>query len=116
LPGTAEERTAERERLMRREDEETREQGYAGWEVRVELPSRKDARALAERLRDEGVSTVHRWRYVLVGADDENAARELEERLRGEAPAGSKLSVEGTFASVEGHNPFAFFSGLSGGP
>ena len=115
LPRTAEERAAERKRLMSREDQETAAEGYAEWEVRVELPTHHDARALAERLRDEGVSCVHRWRYILVGAEDEDAARQWETRLRGEAPGGAKLSVEGTFATVERQNPFAFFSAVSGG-
>src|SRR6476469_2418567 len=58
LPRTDEERAAERERLMSREDRETAAQGYADWEVRVELPSHHDARQLAQRLGEEGVSCV----------------------------------------------------------
>src|SRR5947209_7426833 len=38
-PATPEEEAAERVRLMRREDEQTSEQGYSSWEVRVESPS-----------------------------------------------------------------------------
>ncbi|GAC1524287.1 MAG: hypothetical protein NVS2B6_10790 [Thermoleophilaceae bacterium] len=86
------------------------------WEVRVSLPSRRAARELSERLDAEGVSHVHRWRYVFVGATDEAAARTWAERLRGEAPAGSEIAVEGTYAAIERHNPFALIRGLPGGP
>jgi len=115
LPAGDEQRSAEREQLMRREDQQSEQQGHAGWEVRVALPSRHEAGELADRLRDEGLPIVHRWRYVLVGAEDEDAARGLEERLRQEAPPCSTLSVEGTFATVERNNPFAFISGVAGG-
>lgn len=115
LPRDSEERGAERERLMQREDEESAAQGYADWEVRIELPSWRDARSLADQLRDEGLPVVHRWRYLLVGAGDEDVARRLKDRLRREAPPESTLVVEGTFAEVERNNPFAFISALAGG-
>ena len=116
LPQTEDEHRAERELLMRREDREAAEQGYADWEVRLDLPSHHDARELSRRLAEEDVPHVRRWKYVLVGATDEEAARKWEERLRGEAPEGTKLRTEGTFASVERNNPFAMLSGLAGGP
>jgi hypothetical protein len=116
LPGTAEERAAEHARLMQREDREEVAEGYASWEVRVELPSRDDARALAERLKREGVPSVRRWKYLFVGAADEDSAREWAERLRGEVPQESNVTVEGTFASVERRNPFAVFGAGTGEP
>lgn len=115
LPRTAEEREAERARLMEREDEETAEAGHAEWEVRVELPSRSEARELSDRLNAEGVAHVRRWRYLLIGAADEDEANQWADRIRGESPTGAKVSVEGTFASVEEHNPFAAFLGVGGG-
>jgi hypothetical protein len=115
LPTSADGRAAERERFMRREDQESAEQGYAGWEVRIALPAWRDARELADRLQSEGVPVAHHWRYVLAGASDEDGARRLEERLRYEAPPGSTVSVEGTFAMVERNNPFAFISAVAGG-
>jgi hypothetical protein len=53
----------------------------------------------------------------LIGADDEDAAEALAERLRGEAPQGSKVKVEGTWKSALAEtpsNPFAIFGGLGG--
>jgi hypothetical protein len=116
LPRTEHEHRAERERLMRREDRETAEQGYADWEVRVALPNHHAARVLSHRLAEERVPHVRRWKYVLVGATDEDAARQWEDRLRSEAPEGTNLRVEGTFGSMARNNPFAVLSGLSGGP
>ena len=115
LPLDAEERKAEHERLMEREDEETAEAGHAEWEVRVELPGHREARELSDRLNAEGVSHVRRWRYLLIGAADEDQANQWADRIRGESPADAKVSVEGTFPSVEESNPFAAFLGVGGG-
>lgn len=113
LPATPEERAAEHERMISREDADTAARGYPRWEVRVELGSRHEAHELSERLDAGGVPHVRRWRYVLVGAVDEDAARALEQRLRDVAPAGSRVSVEGTFTELEHENPFAVFSGIA---
>ena len=114
LPQTEAEREAERAQLMAREVEETREQGYTEWEVRIHLPSRHEAAELQERLESEGLTCTRRFRYLLVGAESEDAANALAERLRGEAPADSEVTVEGTFrAAGRGvPNPFAFLGGL----
>jgi hypothetical protein len=113
---SAEARHAEHLRLMAREDAETKAQGYADWEVRVELPDHRAAHELSARLDREGVPHVRRWKYVLVGARDEDAAKAWAERLRTEAAAGSDISVEGTFESVAAHNPWAVWSEAGGGP
>jgi hypothetical protein len=113
---SAEARHAEHLRLMAREDAETKAQGYAEWEVRVELPDHRAARQLSARLGREGVPHVRRWKYVLVGAMDEDAAQAWAGRLRTEAASGSKVSIEGTFQSVAAHNPWAVWSEAGGGP
>jgi hypothetical protein len=116
LPVSAEEKTAEREELMRSEDRETEERGYPEYEVRVDLGSRHEAIRFAEQLREEGLPNVHRWRYVLVGAVDEDAAKGLAERIRAEAPADGKVSVEGVWRMAWDErppNPFAFMGGLA---
>jgi hypothetical protein len=45
--------------------------GYAEWNVRVELRSRRDLVALAERLRSKGWPVVRRRTYLLAGANCE---------------------------------------------
>jgi hypothetical protein len=117
LPAEDASRLAEREELMAREREETAKRGYPEFEVRVDLPSRHDAAGLSEQLRKEGLPAVHRWRYLLVGATDEDSAKALAERIRNEAPAGSRVKVEGTWAAVYGErapNPFAVLGGMGG--
>lgn len=87
------------------------------FEVRVECPGREAAAELAERLRQEGLPSVQRFRYVVVGAADEDSAAALAERIRGEAPAGSTITAEGTVGAVlaaTGGNPFAVFGGMGG--
>lgn len=117
LPDDDATRLAEHEALIARERAETESSGHPEWEVRVDLPSRHEAVGLSERLREEGLPAVHRWRYLLVGATDEDAARALAERIRGEAPEGSRVSAEGTWAAAYAErppNPFAVLGGLGG--
>lgn len=117
LPESDAAKLAEREALMTREREETAKRGYPEFEVRVDLPSRHDAAELSEQLRKEGLPTVRRWRYLLVGAADEDSAKALADRIQKEATTGSRVKVEGTWAAADGErapNPFAVLGGLGG--
>ena len=117
-PTTAAEKSAERERLMETEDAEVAEHdGLAEFEVRVEFPSHGEARDFAKKLDEEGLQPVRRWRYMVVGAADEDAANALAERIRAEAPADSKVTAEGSLGYAVRHappNPFFFLGGLGG--
>jgi hypothetical protein len=116
LPQDEAAKRAEREELMARERGETEERGYPEFEALVSLPSHRDASQLAERLAGEGLPCVHRWKYVAVGATDEDSANALAERIRTEAPIGSKVTVQGTPQASYGEypHPFAFLGGLAG--
>jgi hypothetical protein len=115
LPEDDAARLAEHRALMSRELEEAAWSGHPEFEVRVDLPSRPDAVRFSEQLRKEGLPVVHRWKFLLVGALDEDMAKELAERIEGEAPTGSKVKVEGTWATAYAErppNPFAILGGL----
>jgi hypothetical protein len=117
LPQNEEELRAEHGRLQAREAAESRETGEAAWEVRVELDDHEATSELADRFEEEGLPVVRRWTYLLVGAANEDEARALAERLRDEAPGGSRVQVEpgGRPAwEVAPQNPFAIFGGLGG--
>ncbi|MGE5283254.1 MAG: hypothetical protein ACM3N0_13220 [Chloroflexota bacterium] len=117
LPEDDAARLTEHEALIAREREETARTGHPEFEVRVDLPSRHDAVRFSERLRQEGLPAVHRWKFLLVGATDEDSAKALAERIRDEAPANSRVSVEGTWAKALAErtpNPFAVLGGLGG--
>lgn len=117
LPADDNAKRAERKALMAREREDTASRGYPEFEVRVDLPSHRVALHLCQQLREEGLPVLHRWRYLVVGADDEDSAKTLAERIGDEAPAGSQLKVEGTWAAVNSSrsaNPFVVLSGLGG--
>jgi hypothetical protein len=88
-------------------EEEELERGYAPWEVRVTLPSHREARALAETLEGEGYSVDRRWRYLIVGTASKEDAETLASRVHGEVEPGGDLVWE----TVPG-NPFAVFGGL----
>jgi hypothetical protein len=118
-PTTAAEKAAEREHLMETEDAEVAERhGLAEFEVRVEFPSHHEAREFAKKLDEEGLEPVRRWRYMVVGAPDEDEAKALADRIRAEAPADSKVTAEGSLGYALRHeqptNPFFFLGGLAG--
>jgi hypothetical protein len=118
LPTDAEQ-AAEHDELIEREREETAEHGYPEFEVRVELPSHRDAVKFVAKLHQEGLPYVQRWKYVLVGATDEDGAAALAQRLGLEAPPGSTVQVEGTWKAVRAEagyrTRYAVFGGMGGG-
>ncbi len=96
------------------EDEQVREQGYPNFEVRIEFPSHREAVEFRRKLRDEGFPSVHRWKYLLVGAIDEDSAKALAERFREEAAGASLVKVEGTWKAAYAERPPNRFSVLGG--
>jgi hypothetical protein len=116
LPAGAEAAAAEHAVRVARERHESEESGYPEYEVRVDLPSHGEAKDLVERLSAEGLRSVHRWKYVLLGTADEDSANELAERIRSEVPPGSRVAVEGTWREAydeRSHSPFSFLGGLA---
>jgi hypothetical protein len=91
MPDTAEQRAAEHQRLVDTETHDSLAAGQAGWEVRVELPSHRQAVKLAERLQAEGRPVIRRWKYLVLGANNEDDASALAEAIGQEIP--SKASV-----------------------
>ncbi len=114
LPGDDAARAAERAERIAQERDESAQQGYPEFEVRVQCASRGQAGELATRLRDEGIPVVQRFSAVLVGATDEDSAEQLAERLRGEAPSGAQVTVEGNLRAVYEDGPWRPFSILGG--
>lgn len=87
LPRTPQEDQAEHQRLEQEETQESQESGQALWEVRVELPSHREAVDLARRLEAEGWQVIRRWTLLVLGANDEDDANALAQAIRAEAPA-----------------------------
>jgi hypothetical protein len=117
MPDTPEELAAEHDRFQEREAAESAETGAAQWEVRIELGTHEETVALAERLESEGIPVVRRHTFLLAGAANEDDARQLAERIRGEASGSAKVEVEpggGMVWEVAPRNPFTFFGGLGG--
>jgi hypothetical protein len=118
LPADDTQRAAEHAELIADERRQALEEGLPEFEVRIECRSRADAQSLSEKLRAEGLLNVHRFKYVIVGAPDEDSANALADRIRAEAPEGSVVTAEGTLGAVltEGGaaNPFAVFGGMGG--
>jgi hypothetical protein len=117
LPTTPEEIAAERAKQEAEEDEESREQGWAEFEVRAELPSHRATVEFAKRLEGEGYAVVRRWKFVVIGANTEDDANELAEKLRAEAPEGTRVLAEGSgnLAWQAGRGGrFAWLGGMGG--
>ena len=77
-----------------------------------------EAKEFAEKLEGEGLKPVRRWKYMVVGAADEDAANELADRIRAEAPADSKVTAEGSLAVAwreRPPSPFFWLGGLGDG-
>jgi hypothetical protein len=90
-------------------EQEVLKEGLSPWEVRLEADTPEAAETLAAKLATDGYNVVRRYRYVLVGADSEEAARELAKKLHGEVEASGELVYE-----TLPQNPFVIFGGLGG--
>ena len=90
-------------------EQETLERGFAPWEVRVQMATHADARALADRLEQEGYGVERRWQYLIVGTASREEADALAARVHGEVEPGGEL----VWQTVPG-NPFAVFGGMGG--
>jgi hypothetical protein len=90
-------------------EEEAIERGFAPWEVRVTLATHGDARAMADRLEQEGYAVERRWQFLIVGTSSKEEAEALAARVHGEVEPGGEVVWE----TVPG-NPFAVFGGLGG--
>jgi hypothetical protein len=96
LPETEEQVQAEYAARVAAEEREAEIEGEYDWEVRVDLPHMRDARELADRLREEGLDVTRRWRHIFVGAPTEEEAAKLGRRLEVEAPDGSEVHIQAT--------------------
>jgi hypothetical protein len=118
LPSTDDARRAERERLDQQDEQDSERTGIAQWEVRIEVPTPRDAERLADALDRDGLSVVRRSTYLLIGANDRDEADDLAQRLQAESPEGAYVHVEpgsGLAWQLRPSNPFAvFFGGLAG--
>jgi hypothetical protein len=95
LPEDEAERAEEIRAHEREGHQERVRYGEYPWEVVIGLPQLRDTLAVANKLRDEGLSVKRRFRYLLVGADTEEGAIELGKRLEAEVPEGSHIGVRG---------------------
>jgi len=94
MPRTEAERQAEHQRLLDDETAESLAAGVAQWTVRAEFPSHHEAAALAGKLRGEGRSVARRWTFLVVGASNEDDARQLAGQIRQEAPSEATVRAE----------------------
>src|SRR5918999_2551444 len=86
LPQTEAERAAELEQREQREQRDVEAGGEYDWRVDVRAPHRADAAALEERLRERRLPVERRWRYLTIGALNEERADELAAAIRDELP------------------------------
>ena len=116
LPSTDAEQSAEHAARVAAERAEAAERGLP----RVRGPGRvrepSAGRGAGRPARRPGLRSVARYRYLLLGANDEDAATALAEQVRGLA-GGATVTVEASGRAIEeavAPNPFAIFGGLGG--
>lgn len=80
--------------------DEAPKDGVPQLEVRVTLPTHKDAVELARRLAAEGIPCQRHWRYLLLGVESDAEGEALETRIREEAPPGTEVVIEQTFGAA----------------
>jgi hypothetical protein len=117
LPDSDAARAAEHAELIQQERKELEERGYPEFEVRVQFESHDAAEEFANTLREEGFASARRSNYLVIGAPDEDTAKQLAERIRGEVGPDCEVSVEATGRAVleeQPQNPFWFLGGLAG--
>jgi hypothetical protein len=118
LPTSDAGQLAEHRELLEHEQEDSAIRGYPEYEVKIECRSHHDTVSLDKRLHEEGFPTVRRWKYLLVGANDEDSAKALAERLRAEVPQGCTVTAEASLRQTYDDEPtrgsFAIFGGLGG--
>ena len=94
MPQTEAERQAEHQRLEDAETADALASGTAAFQARAELGSHREAVALADKLQGEGYAVVRRWKFLIVGANNDDDARALAEHIRQEAPSDAQVRVE----------------------
>jgi hypothetical protein len=100
LPDTADQRHAEHERLIAEETKDSLACGSCLWEVRVDLPTHGEAVELADRLRAEGYQVTRRWKFLALGALNEDTVNDLAKAVQRDAPANATVHTEaGVFAN-----------------
>jgi hypothetical protein len=117
LPQSSESAADEHEALIAAERGRSERTGEPEYEVRVDLPSHREAVEFGKQLESEGFPVVRRWKYLVVGATDEDSAKALAARIEAEAPSGSAVTAEGSGQVAWAErppNPFAIFGGLGG--
>jgi hypothetical protein len=94
MPSTEAERQAEHMRLEDSETAESRASGIAQWEARANFPSHHDAVAAASKLRSAGYAVVRRWKFLAVGANNQDDAERIADEIRREAPSDATVRAE----------------------
>jgi len=110
LPSTQAEVKAEHDELDAEETSESMSGGVALFEIRVQVPAHREAVALAAQLEGEGYSVVRRWRFLVVGANNQDQAAEFAAAIRQEAPADAVI----TTVQVGPDRPYTVFELAAG--
>jgi len=87
---------ADREALNEQQRQRSARTGLAGWQVRVQMPTHAEVKALSQRLASEGWPVLLRRKYLVAGADCEEDAEALAVEIQGYSSAAAAISVQRT--------------------
>jgi hypothetical protein len=113
-PQSEAERAEEHREHEARQERQAAASGHNEWELRIDLDSLHDTRALSDRLSEEGIDHHRRWKHLLVPAATEEAAGELAERIRKLAPESAEIHLEAAPMSLP-HPAFVVIGGRAPG-
>lgn len=94
-PAAGAEASAEDRRRERAGEVERHEAKHYPWEVVIDLPDLRTTRELGDELIKRGLPVKRRFKYILIGAETEDAAIELGRSFEGKVPEGAHVGVRG---------------------
>jgi hypothetical protein len=89
----AEQERISHERTQQQERRRSAETGIARWQVRAELGTHRDTVTLAQRLSAEGHRFTQGRKFLVAGADSEDDAHRLADKIRMYMTADTKIHV-----------------------
>lgn len=107
LPVTEPMRRAEHDLAVAEDTRLSRTTGQPVWQVHATLGSRRAAVACAARMAGTGRRVLRRWRYLVIGADNEDDANALVREIAGEADARAVFAASDPFVHFPGAPPVA---------
>jgi hypothetical protein len=102
MPDAAHTEKAQHQHQVDNETELSRTTGHPAVTVRANLPSHRDAVELAQQLQAKNYPVIRRWKYLFLGASNDDEAAALTKMLKARGPAGTTVHTEPNYYAYFG--------------